>query len=297
MWDNSNTIIKETNCIAYHPYYGKAQVLLTDDNKPLFYFVDIGGSSTQVILDSVPPYEITAKVGESTSVKLTQFGANEFANVKQGYYYVDNRLRIDGVFAKPYNYNYDDVWIGPKYWSGSGVIDWWLTDGGTQTFKLKEQGDGDTEATIQVINSAFGFWEKKKGSESGYLGIYIGKGAYEGEYRYIGTPTWQTESEKITITTHWDEYENEQIPNELTLNEEEDVYIIGTYGSDKGWREIPKGAFVFGDDITAIGRCNEINEDGSVPIIPADIILKWKGFTDNRTDLARVWVADTPSWR
>lgn len=292
MWTKKNNILKQTNCIAHHPYYGNAQVLLTDDNKALFAFYNIEGneSGKHIILDTAPTFEISAKTPTSTGyVKLTQYGANEFANRGVGYYLFDGYLRTDDIFNVPYNYMFDGVRIGGQYWRGSVDIDWWNTEGTTQTFTLNEE-NGDTTAEIKVINEAFGYWEQKDKNKT-LFGVYIGRGAYEGEYRTIGTPTWQNEDNTLTITTFYDVYENEQIPRGLTLDEERDMYIIGTYGSASGWHEIPKGVFVFGYTLTFIGCANEGEEK------PANIDLTWKGFTDGNKDFSRVWVADTPSWR
>lgn len=292
MWESNNKILKETKCIVHHPYYGNAKVLLTEGNEPLFLFYNIAGvlGNKYVILDAVPPYEITAKIStSSTTYTLTQYEANKFANTDTGYYLTDGQLRIDGVYAPPYNYKFDGVVYGNQYWQGSVDIDWWNTGGGTQSFTLNE-ANGDSTATIKVINSAFGWWEQQDGSV-GYFGVYVGKGAYDGEYRFIGTPTWKTADGKITITTYYDVDEEEQVPKGLTLDEERGMFILGAYGSPNGWHEIPKGVFVFGDIITAIGCANE----GEVK--PANINLAWRGFTDGNATLSRVWVADTPSWR
>lgn len=298
MWESKNNILKETECIVHHPYYGNAIVLLTEDNAPLFLFYNIEGvlNNKYVILDAVPPYEITAKISTSSrTYQLTQYGAKEFANLDAGYYLDGGLLRIDGVYAQPYNYKFDDVVYGNQYWKGTIDIDWWNTDGGTQSFTLNEE-NGDSTATIRVINTAFGWWEQQDGS-SGVFGVYVGKGAYEGEYRFIGTPTWQTADSKSIITTYYDLDEEEQVPKGLTLDEERDMYILGVYGSPNGWHEIPKGVFTFGDTITAIGCANEPKEGEEAPTPPANIDYSWQGFTDGNKDFSRVWVADTPSWR
>lgn len=298
MWESNNNILKETNCIVHHPYYGNAKVLLTEDNAPLFMFINIAGVSSgkYVILDAVPPYEITAKIStKSRTYQLTQYGAKEFANLEYGYYLKDGKLRIDGIWANPYNYKFEDVVYGNQYWEGDINIDWWNTDGGEQKFTLNEV-EGDSTATIRVTNPSFGWWEQKDGS-TGYLGVYIGKGAYEGEYRTIGTPNWYSADNKSTITTYYDLDEEEQVPKGLALDEERGMYIIGVYGSPNGWHEIPKGVFVFGDTITAVGCVNEPEEGEEAPTPPADIDYTWQGFTDGNPSFSRVWVADTPSWR
>lgn len=290
MWAKKNNILKQTNCIAHHPYYGNAQVLLTEDNKPLFFFLYAGETDKAIILDTAPTFEVSAKIPTSTRfVKLTQYGANEFASIGSGIYLIDGYLRADNIFNMPYNTMFDGVRIGAQYWHGSLNIDWWNTGGTTQTFTLNEH-NGDTTAEVKVINEEFGYWEKKDNTHT-LFGVYIGRGAYDGEYRTIGTPTWQTADSKSTITTYYDLYEDEQIPRGLTLDEEREMYIIGTYGSASGWHEIPKGVFVFGYTITAIGCANEGKEK------PANIDLAWQGFTDGNPSLSRVWVADTPSWR
>lgn len=292
MWERNNKTIKGTRCIVHHPYYGNAKLLLTEDNAPLFLFYNIAGvlGNKYVILDAVPPYEITAKISTSSVThKLTQYGANEFANTDSGYYLTDSKLRIDGIYATPYNSKFDGVIYGNQYWQGSININWWNTSGGTQSFTLDEV-NGDSTATINVINTAFGWWEQQEGS-TGYFGVYVGRGAYNGEYRFIGTPTWQTLDAVRTITTHYDAEANEQVPNRLVLDEERDMYIVGVFGSPSGWHEIPKGVFIFGDTITAIGCANEGEE------VPANIEYNWQGLLDSNTTLSRVWVADTPSWR
>lgn len=291
MWEAKNTSIRPTFCVSHHPYYGNARILLMENNEPLFLFTQMPGMGQKyVILDELPAHQITAKLSESNHTKkLQQIDANTFIEKDDLYVLINGKLRTDGIYGEPYCRLFNGTRIGNRYWKGSVNIDWLNHAGGTQTFTLNEV-EGDTTATITVTNPSFGWWEQQSSAPS-LCDIYLGKGKYEGQYRFIGTPTWKSPDKKIKINAAYDSTVGNIAPKGLSYNEDTAAYIIGTYGSPSGWHEIPDSALVLGDTVTAIGR----NIEGATT--PSDITLSWDGCQDLRTDYQRVWVADTPAWR
>lgn len=274
MWDKKFSVITETNCTGYHPALGKGDFLQSGEN----YLLQIGNK----IYDSFPAVMLTASVN-GKSYSLEQIDENTFISggdeviLSTG---IGGWLRTDGIMNEPYNSVINGVFYGVRYWRGDITID--ITNPEPQSFTLNEE-NGNTTATIRVNISRWGWWE---GSNSTPRGKFVGKGSYEGEARFIGTPIWTSNVSNMTFKGI---IKDGKLALDLPYNKETNVYYIGEYeNEDKGWNEISADDIEVGKDFVLLGRGKQQQEP---------IIGTFKEYTNDAKINTHFWISELPNWR
>ena len=302
MWDKTDNRWIATNCNAYNNILGDLIWFFCPDSKTSLFFAN--GKA----YDQIPSFNITVETDEDT-YKLYAMSPTVFvdrhlepdATDGGGVLVIDGNscwFRADGIVARPRNFTYtnsdtgDEETLGIRYWEGQKFNI--LTDATSgMTIELTEVNGEKSTATLEILpKSNIGWWTNTESSS--VFGIYKGEGAYAGEYRYFGTPTWSNYSYNSNKIIAQGTDANNKLLLECSFISHiaaEHKYIIGSLNDIHGWYECSEDNVKLKSNLTF----RAIKGEKSGP--DSDLVFTWKGFADDPIESKQHWVMDVPVWR
>lgn len=302
MWENTDNRWIETKCNAYNNILGDLTWYYCLKSQTSLFFAD--GKA----FDEIPEFNVKITTDDD-NFTLYAVTPNVFVEkylepdaTDGGGVFVITGLgcwfRTDGIVAAPRNMTYENPetgeteTLGIRYWEGEkfDILEDAITG---KTITLTEVNGKGTTATLEIQpKHNIGWWTNT--DSSGVFGFYQGEGAYEGESRYFGTPTWtNTDYNTEKILAYGTDSTNRILieSSYIRFCEDKNKFVIGTINDKLGWYECNASSVKIKSDLTFTAMKGE--EGGP----EGDLIFTWKGFSEDPIDTEQHWIMDVPAWR